>query len=271
MRLFFIQIFRFQYLSAIAKRQHNLFVELEPRRGAIYDTNLNPQAVNIAVDSVYATPNEIPDNQKDDIIRQLSHILDVSPAYLRDRLYRKKSFVWLARKVTSQQTELIRSLNIRGVGFIKESKRCYPNGYLASQILGFAGLDNLGLEGVELYYDDYLRGEPGWALILRDARQNKIDLSEKMVLPKDGYDVILTIDEVIQYIAERQLEKAFKTYHAKGASIVVMDPHTGAILASASRPTYDLNNYAQATKDKIRNRVICDLFEPGSVFKIVAA
>jgi len=154
---------------------------------------------------------------------------------------------------------------------IRESKRCYPNGYLASHILGFAGLDNVGLEGVELYYDKYLKGEPGWAMMLRDARQKKIDISEKMVSPKNGYDVVLTTDEVIQYIAERELDKAFYTFHAKGASIVVMDPHTGAILALANRPTYDLNEYSAASKDLSRNRAICDLFEPGSVFKIVTA
>jgi cell division protein FtsI/penicillin-binding protein 2 len=142
---------------------------------------------------------------------------------------------------------------------------------LTSHVIGFAGLDNTGLEGIELYYDKYLKGQPGWALFLRDARQKKLDLWEEMVLPKDGYDVVLTIDEVIQYIAESQLDKAIKTYHARAASIVVMDPHTGAILALASRPTYDSNVYRDADKDCLRNRAICDLFEPGSVFKIVTA
>ena len=141
----------------------------------------------------------------------------------------------------------------------------------ASSVLGFAGLDNKGLEGLELFYDSYLRGEPGWALFLRDARQRKLGLYEKIVLPKDGYNLVLTVDEVIQFIAERELDKAFKAYHAKGASIVVLDVHTGAILALANRPTFDLNEYAQATKEQIRNRTICDLFEPGSVFKIVTA
>jgi cell division protein FtsI/penicillin-binding protein 2 len=108
-------------------------------------------------------------------------------------------------------------------------------------------------------------------MLLRDARQKKIDISERMVAPKNGYDVVLTIDEVIQYIAEQELEKAVKTFHAKGASIVVMDPHTGAILALANRPTYDLNDYASSSKDDHRNRAVCDLFEPGSVFKIVTA
>jgi cell division protein FtsI/penicillin-binding protein 2 len=268
-RLLFIQFFRSSYLSGIAKKQHNLFVELEPRRGTIYDSNLKAQTVNISLDSLYASDNEIEDKAKPEIIRQLSTILNLEPAYLRDRLYRKKSFIWLARKVTAQQSEAIKKLNIKGLGFLKETKRNYPESYLASHIIGFAGLDNTGLEGIEVYYDRYLKGQAGWALFLRDARQKKLDLWEKMVLPKDGYDLVLTIDEVIQYIAERELDKAFNNYRAKGASIVVMDPHTGAILALANRPTYDLNENSRTGKEQLRNRAICDLFEPGSVFKIV--
>lgn len=268
-RLFFIQFFQSSYLSGLAKKQHNLFVELEPRRGTIYDSNLKPQAVNIPVDSLYASPNEIQD--KEATIKQLSAILNVNQANLRERLSRNKSFIWLARKITPQQRQAIKGLNTKGLGFIKESKRTYPNAYLASHIIGFAGLDNTGLEGIEVYYNKYLKGETGWALFLRDARQKKLDLWEKMVLPKDGYDLVLTIDEVIQYIAERELDKAFKAYHAKGASIVVMDPHTARILALANLPTYDLNESSHADKDKMRNRAICDLFEPGSVFKIVTA
>jgi len=268
-RLVFIQFFRSSYLAGLAKKQHSLFVELEPRRGTIYDANLKPQAVNISVDSVFATCNEISDKDKEAIIRQLLPILNVDYAYLKDRLYRKKSFIWLARKISPKQSEEIKKLKIKGVDFIKESKRCYPNGYLASQVIGFAGLDNIGLEGIELYYDKYLKGESGFALFLRDARQKKLELLEKMISPRDGYDLVLSIDEVIQYIAERELDKVFKTYHAKGASIVVINPHTGAILALANRPTFDLNEYVNASKDEVRNRAVCDLFEPGSVFKIV--
>ncbi|MFH1458322.1 MAG: penicillin-binding transpeptidase domain-containing protein [Candidatus Omnitrophota bacterium] len=268
LRLFFIQFFRSSYLAGLAKKQHNLYLELEPMRGTIYDANLNPLAINLPTESLYAAPNEIKDQDKESIIKQLVPLLNVASSFLRDRLYRKKSFIWLARKMTPEQSEAIKSLNIKGIGFIKESKRTYPNNYLASHVLGFAGLDNKGLEGLELAFDKYLKGEAGWALFLRDARQRKLDIWEEMVLPKDGYDLILTIDEVVQYIAERELDKAFKSSHAKGASIVVMDPHTGAILALANRPTFDLN-ICKVDKDQMRNRAICDLFEPGSVFKIV--
>ena len=270
-RLLFIQFFRSSYLTSIAKKQHNQFVELESRRGAIYDCNLKAQAFNLSMDSLYATPNTIKDSYKESIVEKLSPILGGDRAYIRDRLYRKKSFIWLARKLTPDKAEAIKALKIKGLGFMKETKRIYPNGYLASHVIGFSGMDNMGLEGIERDFDKYLKGSAGWAIFLRDARQKKLDIWEKMVLPVDGLDLVLTIDEVIQYIAERELDKAFKTFHAKGASIIVMDPHTGRILAMASRPSYDLNDHSSANKDSMRNRSICDLFEPGSVFKIVTA
>ena len=270
-RLFFIQLFRSNYFVEIAQKQHSLFVELEPRRGTIFDLNLKPQAVNVSVDSLYASVNLIPDKDKEEIIRQLLPILNVGNVYLRDRLYRKKSFIWLARKLSPSQSEAIKRLNIKGLDFIKESRRSYPNSYLASHIIGFCGLDNKGLEGIELCYDNYLKGTEGWALILRDARQKKLNFEQKMAVPSDGYNLVLTIDEVIQYITEREIDKAFKVYHAKGASAIVMDPHSGAILAMVNRPTFDLNQYNNIEKDKRRNRSISDLFEPGSVFKIVTA
>ncbi len=271
LRLLFIQFFRSDYLVSIAKKQHNLFVELEPRRGTIYDRDNKPLAVNIAVDSFYASPAVMSAKDRENAIKQIPSILNISRESLREKLSRKKYFVWIARKIDPSQAQKIKDLKLKGIGFIRESKRCYPNSYLASHVLGFAGIDNNGLEGLELYYDRFLKGKPGWALFLRDARQKKLDLWEKMVLPQDGFDLVLTIDEVIQYIAERELDKAFKTYHAKGASIIVLNPHTGEILALANRPTFDLNQYQQAEKDSRRDRAITDVFEPGSVFKIVTA
>jgi cell division protein FtsI (penicillin-binding protein 3) len=268
-RLFFIQFFRSKYLTSIAKKQQNQLVELEPRRGAIYDCNLKAQAFNMSMDSLYAVPNVI--TNKESVINQLLPILGLERSYLSERLSRKKSFIWLARKLPPADAEAVKKLNIKGLGFLKETKRIYPNSYLASHIIGFSGMDNIGLEGVERSYNQYLKGVPGWAIFLRDARMKKLDIWEKMVLPVDGMNLVLTIDEVIQYIAERELDNVFKNSHAKGASIVVMDPHTGRILAMANRPSYDLNDHSNVSKDSIRNRAICDLFEPGSVFKIVTA
>lgn len=270
-RLLFIQFFRANYLSSIGRKQHNFFLELEPRRGTIYDTNLKAQAINLAVDSIYAAPGDLKDSERDVVLKQLIPILGVDPVYLRDKLYRNKSFVWLARKINQEQSGALKGLNLKGIGFLKETRRSYHNGYLAAHVIGYAGLDNVGLDGIELFYDKYLKGQAGWAQLLRDARQKKLNLQNNMSLPRDGDEVVLTIDEVIQYIAERELDKAFKTHHARGASIIVMDPHTGAILALANRPTFDLNNYSKADPEERRNRAITDVFEPGSVFKIVTA
>lgn len=230
---------------------------------------MRPLAVNLPAESLYAVPIEIKD--KEVVIRKLSSILKLDPSYLRDRLFRNKAFVWIARKLTHSQVEQIRALEIEGLGFIKESKRAYPNGYLASHLLGFAGLDNIGLEGIELLYDSYLKGKAGFALFLRDARGKKLDLVEKMYPPLDGYDLVLTIDEVIQYIAERELDKVFKVFKAKHAMIIVMNPNTGEILALANRPTFDLNRASDTPIEIRRNLAITDMFEPGSSFKIVTA
>ncbi len=270
-RLVYIQIFRSNYLQEIAQKQHSLFTEIEPLRGIIYDCNFKPQALNLPADSLYAAPKMMSNYDKDRAVEELSRILGLSREYLRERMNRKKYFVWISRKITLEQAEAVKKLKIRHLGFIRESKRSYPNSYLASQIVGFAGMDNKGLEGIELYLDKYLKGEPGWGIFLRDARQKKLDVYENISPPVDGMDIVLTIDQVIQYIAERELDKAFRKYNAKAASIIVMDPHTGRILAMANRPTYDLNHYSNISKDRKRNRAICDLFEPGSVFKIITA
>ncbi len=229
------------------------------------------QAVNIAAYSLYASPNIISNKEKEMIVDRLSPILGLEHSYLKSRIYRNKAFVWLARKLNDSQAGQIKNLNLKGLGFIKESRRSYPNEYLMSHVLGFAGLDNKGLEGLEMVFDNYLKGEDGWAVLLRDARQKKLDLYQEMSLPRDGYDIVLTIDEVIQYIAERELDKAFDKYRAKSATIIVMNPHTGEILALANRPTYDLNIRGNLDKNVVRNQAICDMFEPGSVFKIVTA
>ncbi len=268
-RLLFIQFFRSNYLTLIANKQHNQLVELEPKRGTIYDCNLKVQALNMSMDSLYAVPNVM--KNKENVINLLLPILGVERSYLTNRLYRDKAFIWLVRKLTPEKAEAIKKLNIKGLGFMKETKRIYPNSYLASHIIGFSGMDNTGLEGAERDYNKSLKGDLGWAIFLRDARQKKLDIWEKMVLPVDGLDLVLTVDEVIQYIAERELDKVFKNYNAKGASIIVMDPHTGRILALANRPSYDLNERSGVSMDSMRNRAICDLFEPGSVFKIVTA
>ena len=268
LRLSYIQFFKSRYLSNIASQQHNLYIELEPVRGAIRDRNLKPLAFNVPSDSLYGSPRQIKNKEK--VITGLKEILGLDESYLKSRLDRDKAFVWLARKISPEQVDRIKKLKLAGIGFIRESKRCYPNKNLASQEIGFAGLDNTGLEGLELSYDSYLKGSNGWAQALRDARQNTL-LWEKIALPKDGHEIVLTIDEFIQFVAERELERVYKTFRALGASVIVMNPKTGEILAMANRPTYDPNRPQATGLDSRRNRALTDMFEPGSVFKIVTA
>ncbi|HAH21105.1 MAG: hypothetical protein A2Y00_00415 [Omnitrophica WOR_2 bacterium GWF2_43_52] len=267
-RLAYIQFFKSRYLSAIANQQHNLLIELEPLRGAFYDRNLKPQAFNLPCDSLYASARNIKD--KETTIKKIKEIVGLDYAYLKSRLYRDKAFVWIARKLPFDQVEKIKKLKLDGIGFVRESRRCYPNKSLAVHEIGFVGIDNTGLEGLEMFYDSYLKGTSGWAQVLRDARQNQL-LWKDMLMPKNGQEIVLTIDEFIQFVTERELDIAYRKFRAKGASVIVMDPKTGEILAMANRPTYDPNSPQNANLDARRNRAVADMFEPGSVFKIVTA
>ncbi|MFH1655116.1 MAG: penicillin-binding transpeptidase domain-containing protein [Candidatus Omnitrophota bacterium] len=256
-------------MRKLAEKQHHNFLELVPQRGIIYDRNLRPLAMNLPVQSLYAIPSAV--ENKVEVASRLASITGTSRNFYLSRLNRKKAFIWLERKLSNAEYEKIQSYNIEGLDFRREAKRYYPNTELASHVIGFAGLDNVGLEGIELHYDKYLKGKSGWSMIVRDAKQQDLMLEKEFVPPQDGYDLVLTIDETIQFIAERELEAAYKKHNAKGASIIVMDPQTGEILAMANRPTFDANNFNMAEADSRRNRAISDFYEPGSVFKIVTA
>ena len=269
-RLIFLQIIRFPFYAEIAKDQHSVSIPLEPKRGAIFDSNMRILAVNLNVDSVFANPREVVN--KPFAARRLSSILGLRADYVLDKLGRDKGFVWIKRKVTKSQADAIRRADIKGVELIKESKRFYPNGNSACHILGTTNVDNVGLEGLELVYDKYLKGREGWLISTQDGRRRKLKSYQSDYMPpRDGFNLVLTVDDVIQHIAERELEVMYKKYNAKGASIIVVDPKTGDILAMASYPNYDLNNFRTRPPDSVRNRAICDFFEPGSVFKVVTA
>jgi cell division protein FtsI/penicillin-binding protein 2 len=270
--LIFIQIFRSQYLSNLAQRQREHSIVLEPRRGTIYDRNMRALAINLPVYSIYANARAMrQEHDEDEVVEKLSGVFKVDPKQIRDKLDKDKYFVWMARKVTQEVYLSIKNLNLPGIGFIKESKRFYPNQTLASHLIGFAGLDNNGLDGLERDYDKYLKGQPGHSIILRDARSRELMFDKGYVAPVDGFSVVLTIDETIQYIAERALDRMYKKYNCKGASIIVMDPRTGEILAFANRPTYNLEDASKSTPESRTDRAIVFTFEPGSVFKIVTA
>lgn len=270
LRLFYLQVLRHGFYYKIAAEQHNVSVEIPPLRGTIFDSNMRVLAVNINTDSVYANPRLVKDEEG--AAAKLSAILKVDQAVVLERLSRDKSFVWVKRKISPQESEAVKGLKLEGIEVMKESKRVYPNGNSACHVLGTVDIDNIGLEGLELYYNKYLKGESGLLVSTRDAKRKLLESYQyEYIPPKNGFSLVLTIDEVIQNIAERELGKMYEKYNAKGASIIVMDPRTGDILAMANYPNYDLNNSSKRPVESIRNRAINDFFEPGSVFKVVTA
>ncbi|MBU1656658.1 MAG: penicillin-binding protein 2 [Candidatus Omnitrophica bacterium] len=266
----YLQIFNHEKFKEMAEEQHNTVYRIEPLRGMICDRFGEPLAINLDTPSICANPRSIDD--KENTAHQLSRALDVDEEVLLERLRRDKAFVWVKRRVAPPIAAKVKGLELPGIYLTNESKRYYPNDAMAAHIVGFAGLDNAGLEGIELFYDSKLRGKPGLRYVVRDARLKPILFDEKSSVPaQNGFNVVLTIDSVIQYIVEKELDAMVKKFKAKGASIIVMEPSTGKILAMASYPGYDLNDSANVRAAAKKNTAIASVFEPGSVFKIITA
>lgn len=269
-RLFSLQIFGFHTFTDLADGQHNMVLKLEPRRGTIYDRYLEPIAINLDMPSIYCDPRGVTDKER--TAEMLSNILHVNKEALLEKLSRDKAFIWVKRKADSESVEKIKKLKLAGVYFLPESKRHYSNDSMASQVLGCVGMDNEGLEGLEMLYNDKLQGKPGWKHMIRDAKQTAVIENEReSIPPQNGYNLILTIDDVIQYIAENEVANMMAKYNASSASAIVMDPYTGRILAMVNSPGYNPNGFSSAPKELMKNNAICSVFEPGSVFKVVTA
>jgi cell division protein FtsI (penicillin-binding protein 3) len=268
--IIYVQLVKYPHLSSLARRQHNLIIKLDPIRGTIYDCNMRPVAFSINLESIYANPRMIKDPVK--VASLLAGVLPVDRTALIKRFTKDKAFVWVARKVPAEIAEKVKALDLDCVGFIKEPKRFYPNGKMACHIIGFAGLDNVGLEGVEAICDSYLKGKPGWHFTKQDAKQRELpSYKNKLILPVDGFNVVLTIDMVLQNIAEMQLDVIMQKHHPKAATIIVLEPSTGKILALANRPNFLPNRFQDFGPLARKNRAVTDIFEPGSVFKMVTA
>lgn len=268
-RLYYLQVVKYEKLAKKALSQHRIEITLPPRRGEILDRHGEPMAISVPAKSVFADPRKIASPH--DVAARLAFILNQEVETLTKRLSRKKSFVWVQRKVTEEQVAQIKDLDLPGIYFLEEPKRFYPKGEMLSHVMGFVGIDNKGLEGLELSLDTYLKGTSGKRVTGRDRKGREvITMRDEELPPVQGYNVVLTIDEVIQYIAERELEEVFQKYDPLGAMIVVMNPKTGEILALSNRPTYNSNEIRKSTSDARRNRVVTDFFEPGSTFKVIS-
>jgi len=269
-RLVYLQIVLHDDLLKLAERQHSKSIVLRATRGPILDRHHQPLAISSAVESVYALPSRLDDAHR--LAMDLAPILQERQEEIEKRLRSERPFVWLRRKLSPALAQSIRSLRSPAVGFVPESLRFYPNRELAAQVLGFEGVDGRGLEGIELAHDLLLAGEAGLALVERDARGRDVTAQPLLLkAPTEGQGLVLTIDATVQYMAERELEAAWRRTRAKSAIAVAMAPSSGEVLALAVRPTYNPNNVATAASEELRNRAVTDPFEPGSTFKAILA
>jgi cell division protein FtsI (penicillin-binding protein 3) len=270
-RLVYLQVFRHADLMARAARQQSRTLPTPAKRGDILDRRGNLLATTVDVDSIYAVPSEI--SNDDEVAAKLCSSFGDCSGHdrdaLADRLKNQRNFAYVRRQVSPEEARRVAALNLDGIGFIKESQRFYPNKELAAHLLGYVGIDGKGLEGLEWTYDSQIRGLPGTVLIHTDARRHAFSRFERP--PTTGSTIELTIDEYLQNIAERELHAGIIEHRAAGGSAIVLDPHTGEILAMANEPTFNPNAYRQSGDAERRNRAVQDLYEPGSTFKLVTA
>ncbi|MDI6870242.1 MAG: penicillin-binding transpeptidase domain-containing protein [Bacillota bacterium] len=279
-RLFWVQVIKNSFLTSHALEQRLHPVPIDPRRGTIYDRNGEKLAVSISADAVYVIPAEVGRDRRkakenaELVARRLAQLLHMEDREreILEKVQRRSSSEWIKKKVPPDQARAVREADLPGVGVVENPQRFYPNHSLAAQVLGIAGIDNQGLEGIEVAYDRYLKGLPGRVEAERDAHGNIIPGGIKRYIPpRDGADLYLTIDKVIQYIAERELGRALKETGAKKGVVLVVRPKTGEILALANLPSFDPNDYPAYPAEKRRNTAICDTYEPGSTFKVITA
>jgi cell division protein FtsI (penicillin-binding protein 3) len=264
-RLADIMLLNHEWFSAKARVQQ-IKKEIVPvKRGVIFDRRGRELAINLETESVYSNPSEI--SSPDDVSVVLSKVVSQEPGIILAKLDSDKKFTWIERKLDLERSQMIKDMKIKGIGLIPEMKRFYPKGTLASHIIGFVNPDNNGLEGIEKKYEKYLSARSENAYMLRDAKGNI--LSDGLTKEIKGNNIVLTIDEGLQYILEKNLDAAMLKWKAAAATAIMMDPHTGEILAMANSPTYNLNEASEADMHHMRNRAITDCYEPGSTFKII--
>jgi cell division protein FtsI (penicillin-binding protein 3) len=271
-RLVYLQVIQRDDMQARADRQHNRLITAPAKRGEILDRNGNVLAYSVDADTIFADATEVAN--ADETARQVCAAIQGCDS--RDRqemarsLRRDSQFVYLARKVSVEDAQRVKALKLKGIAFLKESRRFYPKKELAAHVLGYVGLDNNGLAGLESTYDAQVRGREGKIFVQNDARQNALT-SRVDRAPTAGASLELTLDQYLQNIAERELRAGVEANRAAGGTALVMDPNTGEILALANWPTFNPNSFGRYDERLRRNRAIQDLYEPGSTFKVVTA
>jgi cell division protein FtsI (penicillin-binding protein 3) len=275
-RLVWLQVVRHKEFMDRAEKQQQRTFEVAPRRGVLYDRNLHELAMTVQVDSIYAVPTEIDD--KPGAAHVLAGVVhtdaddtQTSEQQIADRLANGHSFAWVARRVmpevAARVRDLIKSHGLKGIYFQNEFQRFYPDNQIAAQVLGYVGADDTGLGGLELKFEPQLHGAPGRVYTALDARRHVRGSTERE--PEPGQNMVLTIDENIQFMAERALDNVMDKMRADSGTVVVQDVHTGQILALAIRPTFNPNVARKTTPALLKNHAVSDVYEPGSVFKLV--
>ena len=265
-----LQVYQREFLLQKKAEQQKGVMKLIPRRGTIYDRAGGVLAMSLDVDSIYAAPYQI--DKPAAVARELARRLNLGYKYVLKKLQLDRSFVWIKRKVEPIEVRNVMSANLQGIYTYKENKRYYPHDNLASNLLGFAGIDNDGLDGIEYQFDSILKGKPGAILTLKDARRKRISTGKLIkTVPTAGSDIYLTIDSTIQYYLEKELTSTSIKYNCQQSFGIVMNPKNGNILAMSSYPNFNLNRYYKYSPNIQRNRAIHFAFEPGSTFKLVTA
>ena len=271
-RLFLLQVVRHSEFVEKAQKQQQYTFKVAPRRGVLYDRNLRELAMTVQADSVFAVPSEIDDKKA--AVHALAQVVHTSPEdswtkedQIAARVNASRGFAWIARRLSPEVAAKVKALNLKGVYFQKEFQRFYPDNEIAAQVLGYVGVDDNGLGGMEQKFDSRLHGEPGRMYAAMDARRHVMGSTERE--PEPGENLVLTIDENIQFIAEKALDAAMQRTHADNGTVVIQDVHTGQILALAIRPTFNPNDFRHTTPALLRDHAVSDVYEPGSTFKLV--
>jgi cell division protein FtsI (penicillin-binding protein 3) len=264
-RLMYVQLFCYSEYLAKAQRQQERIFEISPKRGTIYDRKGRELAVSLPMDSVFGDPAEITD--VDMVGWLLSRVLNVPAEEIETKIREAHTPVRLARKLSPDVVQRITDMNLNGVFFQKENRRVYPQRELAASVLGYVDIDEKGIGGIEQSLDKQIRGRPGEMMVMADGLRRWYDRRESAADP--GASVVLSIDETIQYIAEKELATAIEQTHAKAGTVIVQDPNTGELLAMANWPTFDPNDAGSYPAEARADRAVSDAYEPGSTFKVI--
>jgi cell division protein FtsI (penicillin-binding protein 3) len=269
-RLVHLQVLGRGFFEQQGTRQSERTLNLYPRRGPILDRESRPLAVSVDAESLYAVPQDVVDPQA--TAAALARALSLDGAGRREvlaKLQRRSAFVWIDRKLDPVTARRVRDLQLEGIGFLAEHRRYYPQRELAAHVLGYVGIDNTGMGGIEYGLEDYIRGRAAKVVVHTDARRRPVAQTERP--STDGATVVLALDEAIQHVAERELERAMAETQAASGMVIAVEPFSGEVLAMAVWPTFNPNRYNAYPSSRWRNRAVSDVFEPGSIFKIVTA